>query len=142
MKTDYAKWLVASVLLVAMNVVHARDTKLILPIEEALNSPEGQSVLDPAIKIQFARGGGRIIKQGLVSNRKTNAFGKSDKEACQWAFLSAVKQFQDRAHELGGKRVVNLVSYYQKNTLKSSREYECHAGGVIAGVALKGDIAR
>ncbi|KLT72367.1 excinuclease ABC subunit A [Neisseria arctica] len=119
----------------------ARDTQLKLSIQEAMSSPEAEKVLDPSIKVSFASGGGKIVKQGLVSNKKTNAVGKSDEKACQWAFLSAVKQFQDSAKASGASRVVNLVSYYKRNTFSSTKEYECHVGAVIAGVALKGDLA-
>lgn len=119
----------------------ARDTQLKLSIQEAMNSPEAEKVLDPSIKVSFASGGGKIVKQGLVSNKKTNAVGKSDEKACQWAFLSAVKQFQDSAKASGASRVVNLVSYYKRDTFSSRTEYECHVGAVIAGVTLKGDLA-
>jgi uncharacterized protein YbjQ (UPF0145 family) len=44
-----------------------------------------------------------------------------------------------RAKQLGANAVVNIVSYYQKVEMSSPTEFECHAGAVIAGVALKGD---
>jgi uncharacterized protein YbjQ (UPF0145 family) len=74
-----------------------------------------------------------------VSNRKTNAVGKSDEKACNWAFLSAMIALEKRAKQLGANAVVNIVSYYQKDVMSSATEFECHAGAVIAGVALKGD---
>ena len=57
-----------------------------------------------------------MVKAGLVSNKKTNAANKSDEKSCQWAFLSTVKQFQDRAKSQGASKVGNIVSYY-KNIL-------------------------
>lgn len=111
-------------------------------IANALASEKGQEVLNPNISTSFAGGSGRVIAKGLVSNKKTNSFNKTSEEACQIAFLSAVKQFQIRAQELGGSKVVNLVSYYKKNTYTSKTEYECEVGNIMAGVALKGDIAR
>lgn len=111
-------------------------------IAQALSSAKGQAVLDRGISTRFASGGGRIIKRGLVSNKKTNAVNKTAREACQIAFLSAVRQFQATARDLGGRKVVNLVSYYKKHTYKSSTLYECEVGHLMAGVALKGDIAR
>ena len=126
--------------------VQARDTKLLLPIKDALNyvgkKGSAKEILDPSIALVFGRGGGNIIQADLVSNKKTNGFGKSDVDACHWAFLSAVKQFQQSAKDVGAKKVVNLVSYYKKHEFKSTTEYECHAGAFIVGVALKGDIAR
>lgn len=111
-------------------------------IAEALNSPQAKEVLDPSISLQFGRGSGHIIRRGLVSNKKTNTVGKSDREACEWAFLSAVKQFQERAHKEGASKVVNLISYYKKVPYKSTSEFECHSGNLMSGVALKGDLAR
>ena len=57
-------------------------------------------------------------------------------------FLSAMMQLEKRAKELGANAVVNIVSYYQKNVVSSATEFECHAGAVIAGVALNGDFVK
>lgn len=133
--------LAAALMAVALPA-QARDDTLHLSIKEAMESPEAAEVLNPNIKVSFASGGGKIIRRGLVSNKKTNAVGKSDEAACRWAFLSAVKQFQETAEKNGASRVVNLVSYYKKNTFRSTKEFECHAGNIMAGVALKGDLAK
>jgi uncharacterized protein YbjQ (UPF0145 family) len=77
-----------------------------------------------------------------VSNLKTNAFGKSDETACNWVFLSAMIALDKRAQQLGANAVVNIVSYYQKIEMSSPTEFECHAGAIIAGVALKGDFVK
>ena len=126
--------------------VQARDTKLMLPIKDALNyvgkKHTAKDVLDPNIQLVFGKGGGTVIRKGLVSNKKTNGFNKSDEEACHWAFLSAVKQFQEAARDAGATKVVNLVSYYKKREFKSTTEYECHAGAFVVGVALMGNLAK
>lgn len=77
-----------------------------------------------------------------VSNRKTNAFGKSDEKACNWAFLSAMVALEKRAQQLGANAVINIVSFYKKDVMSSATEFECHAGALIAGVALKGDFVK
>ena len=122
--------------------VQAADRQLFLPIEDALQTPTAQEVLNPNIKLHFARGGGEVLVRDVVTNKKTNAFAKSDEKACAHVFLSAVRQLQDRAEKEGGSGVSNIVSYYKRNVHASTQEYECHAGGVIAGVALKGDVVR
>lgn len=120
-----------------------RDTVHHLSINDALKSPEAASVLNPKIKLYFgAAAPGKVIVANTVTNKKTNAANKSDEKACQWAFLSAVKQLQDKAASKGATKVGNIVSYYKKVTFKSSSEYECHAGNIIGGVALKGDIVK
>ncbi|QIM62083.1 excinuclease ABC subunit A [Pasteurellaceae bacterium Orientalotternb1] len=120
-----------------------RDTVHYLSIDEALNSAEAKKVLDPNIKLYFGKpASGKILVKGAVTNPKTNALNKTDEKACQWAFLSAVKKFQERAAKEGGTKVGNLVSYYKKKEYSSTTKYECHAGHSIAGVALKGDVVK
>ena len=112
-------------------------------IEEALSSPKAKGVIDPNIKLSFGSGTkGGIIKSGLTANKKTNAFNKSDKEACEWAFLSAIKTFQERAVKEGGTKVINLTGYYKKKAFDSKTQFQCGAGALMAGVTLKGDIAK
>lgn len=123
----------------------ARDTRYLLPMEDVLNMPEAREKLGSDVKFFLA---GQKTPKVLetrgteVSNRKTNGVGKSDDEACRWAALSALIAFQDKAKEQGANAVVDIVSYYKKNEMKSATEYECHAGAVVVGVALKGTIAR
>lgn len=95
-----------------------RDTTHYYSIQEALNSPEAKEVLDPKIKLYFGKPApGKVVKAGLVSNRKTNAANKSDEKSCQWAFLTVVKQFQDTAKKQGATKVGNLISFYKKKSL-------------------------
>lgn len=77
-----------------------------------------------------------------TANRKTNAVNKSDQTACEWAFLSALLSLRDRAIEQGGDAVINIRSYYKKDEVTSNSEYECHAGAIIAGVALRGTVVK
>ncbi|MGH7796387.1 MAG: excinuclease ATPase subunit [Candidatus Binatia bacterium] len=124
---------------------HARDTKYLLPIAAAMEVKDATEKLDGSIKFYFGDQPTPPIATKLgsdVSNRKTNSFGKSDENACNWAFLSAMVSLQRRAQELGANAVVNIVSYYKKNVMSSTTEFECHAGAIIAGVALKGDFVK
>lgn len=129
-------------LLASVSVAQARDDKLLLSIQDALNMPEAKKIIDPKVKIYFAQGSGKVIKAGLVTNRKTSGVGKTDEAACHWAFLAAVKQLQQQAVAENASKVVNIVSFYKKNVMADPKKYECHAGGVVVGVALKGDLAR
>ena|ERR1043166_7757352 len=138
-------WLIFILCLATGWPAYARDTKYLLPINSAMEVKDAQDKLDGSIKFFFGtqKYPTVITKFGnFVSNRKTNSFGKPDEKACNWAFLSALVAFENRAKQLGGNAVVNLVSYYQKNEMASTTEFECHAGAVIAGVALKGDVVK
>lgn len=119
----------------------ARNTELHLSIDEAMSSVDAQGKLDSGIKFFFANQKAPAIEKSFgedSTNKKTNAFGKSDEAACRWAFLSAMIQLQSRAHQLGADAVVDIQSFYKRDAEKSATEYECHAGTVLAGVALKG----
>jgi len=123
----------------------SRDTKHLLSLEEAMNTPDAQQKLDDSITFYFADEGHPQVTQripGVVTNRKTNAFMKSDEEACSWVFLSAMIALQERAQREGADAVVNITSFYDRQEMSSREEYECHAGGIMAGVALKGDVVK
>ncbi len=67
---------------------------------------------------------------------------KSDEKACNWAFLSAMIALRDRALNEGGNAVVNIKSNYKQNEMSSNTEFECHAGAIMSGVALKGTVVK
>ncbi len=139
------KALAAGILILAAPLAYSRDTKLMLPIQDAMASADYQEKLDPSIQLKFGDQPHGTVAQNLltvVTNKKTNAFNKSDEEACRWVLLSALIALQDRAKKEGGNAVINIKSYYKKNEMSSNTQYECHAGALIAGVALKGDIVR
>jgi uncharacterized protein YbjQ (UPF0145 family) len=77
-----------------------------------------------------------------MSNKKTNAFNKTDKRACEWAFLSAMLSLQQRALSEGGNAVVNIRSFYKRHEVSSATEFECGAGAIMAGVTFKGDVVK
>src|SRR5262245_4340912 len=74
------------------------------------------------------------------SNQRTNAFNKSDEEACRIAFLSAIISLQRRAQALGGGAVVDVRSVTKNNDLQSSTSFRCAVGNVVANVALTGRV--
>ncbi len=124
---------------------HAADRKVMLPIEAALKDTRVEDRLDDGIRFYFGSQPTPKILAKLGSdktNKKTNAFGKTDEQACNWVFLSALLQLQSRARQLGANAVVNVVSNYKNVEYSSATDFECHAGAVVAGVALKGDFVK
>ena len=142
--------LTCSILVMALTLglawpAHARDTKYLLPISTALEAKEAKEKLDGSIKFFFGtQESPKILTKfgSYVTNLKTNAVGKSDEKACNWVFLSAMLSLEKRAKELGANGVVNIVSFYKKDVMSSQTEFECHAGAVIAGVALRGEFVK
>jgi len=78
----------------------------------------------------------------FTSNKKTNFANKSDQEGCKIAFLSAMIALKDRALREGGNAVINIKSYYKKEAFESNTEYECAAGNILGGVALRGTVVK
>lgn len=124
----------------------ARDTALYLPFEKVVQQMLAEKKLDGSVKFYLAgvkpRGKVTVISPNSVTNKKTNAFNKSDEAACEWALQSALLTLQDAARKANANAVTNIASYYKRNERKDASTYECHAGAAIAGVALKGDLAR
>ena len=129
--------------LMLAGAAEARDTKHLLSVKDAMSSAAAQEKLDPSIRFVFADAPhAKVIKRhgNFVANRKTNAFGKSDQQACEWVMLSALIALQDRAKAEGGNAVINIESFYKQQPMASRTDYECHAGAIMAGVALRGDV--
>ncbi|MCL2872536.1 MAG: excinuclease ATPase subunit [Betaproteobacteria bacterium] len=124
----------------------ARDTVHHLSVKDAIEMGKAKDVLDGEIQFYFGDQSHPAVAtpltKGVVTNKKTNAVGKSDEEACNWAMLTALKQMQERAHSEGGNAVINIESYFKRKSFKSNTEFECHAGGIMADVALKGDVVK
>jgi hypothetical protein len=130
-------------LLVSANAV-ARDEVLTLPLADIIGTKKANEAL-LNVPFYFAGQDHPKVSQtwGEIStNKKTNAFGKSDDTACQWVLLSAIKALQEAANARGYDAVINIKSNYKNNEVSSATTYNCGAGRVIAGVALKGELVK
>ena len=140
----------ATALFVATMVLYSsqavsRDDRLRFSIEDALSTDAAKEKLNTGIRFYFGDQQHGPIEKKLgkfTSNKKTNAFNKSDQEACEWAFLSAMISLQERAHREGGNAVVNIISRYKGVEFKSSTEFECGAGAIMAGVTMEGRVVK
>ncbi len=134
-------WLVA---LVVAFPAAARDDRLKFPVEGALAKGQNyKEKIDPQIKLYFGKQPRVKVAKSIgewTSNKKTNAFNKSDQEACDIAFISAAVSLQDRAKREGGNAVINIHSVYKNDKFESASEYLCGAGTTVAGVALRGTV--
>jgi len=135
----------AAALLAVASTANARETRVEQSLHELINSPEAKAAgIDGSVRF-FLAGEKVNVQQRMgedVTNKKTNAANKSDAVACNWVALSALKALQDGAKSRGANAVVDIVSYYKKNEFKSTTNYECYAGAILAGVALKGTYAK
>lgn len=132
-------------LVLGVSTGDARNTIHQLPIADAMAEGEKKDVLSGSVSFYFGEQAHPAVAASLgtfTSNRKTNAFGKSDEEACRWVFLSAMKTLEERAIKEGGDAVINIYSYYYENKFVSETEYECGAGGLMAGVTMIGEVVK
>lgn len=136
---------VLAFLLLGLNVQPslARNDIQEFDIKEALSQEQAKEKLGNDVRFYFGtQTHGKVMKNfGEVgTNKKTNAFLKTDQEACTWAFLSAMVQLRDRTKKEGGNAVINIKSNYKNVESVSNTSFQCGAGNIIAGVALKGTV--
>jgi uncharacterized protein YbjQ (UPF0145 family) len=123
----------------------ARDTAHFLNFHETVKAAINDGQLDGTVKfyLKGERVPGKIVQSfpEAVSNKKTNAANKTDEVACDRALRSVLVAFQDNAKTHGANAVVDMVSFYKGNLHQDPARYECHAGNIMAGVAMKGRAA-
>ena len=142
---SFVAMMISAAALLAPNEGTARNTKAMWPIADAISTPDARARLDSGIQFFFGNAAHPAVAQSFgvyMSNKKTNGTNKTDKEACEWAFLSAMLSFQQRAVELGGNAVINIRSYYDKHEVSSETEYECGSGALMSGVTFQGDVVK
>ncbi|MDR8364617.1 MULTISPECIES: excinuclease [Pseudomonas] len=143
----FKKLAAATLLICALpGISQARDTAVYLPFDKAVAEATRAGKIDGSVKFYLAgntpAGNVTVLSAGAVTNKKTNAFNKSDEVACEWVAQSAIISLHQAAKNAGANAVTNIVSFYKKNERKDAKTYECHAGAIMAGVALKGDLAK
>ncbi|QYJ87662.1 excinuclease [Shewanella mesophila] len=123
----------------------ARDDIGAYSITEVLSSETAKAKLGSDVQFYFGEQTYTepLQKMGdLRTNKKTNAFNKSDKEACEWVFLSALIALKKSAVKQGGNAIVNIKSNYKNHLTSSEETFQCGAGTMIAGVALTGEVVK
>jgi uncharacterized protein YbjQ (UPF0145 family) len=131
-------------LVLAAPTAFARTTFHDLDVKQAVESETGKAKL---LDVPFYMMGQPHPKMGsdlgvFTANRRTNAFGKSDEEACKIAFLSAIISLQNRAQQMGADAVIDIKSITKHNNLESNTNYRCAAGGIIGNVTLTGRVVK
>jgi uncharacterized protein YbjQ (UPF0145 family) len=135
----------AAAVLVAIAPAQARDERLLMEVNSALSSPQAQDRFDDTVQFYWDD---QVYPQALQSfgihtaGRKTWALTKTDQEACDRAFLSALIALRDRAKEAGANAVVHIKSIYLNREFRSETQYECRAGHVATGVTLEGRLVK
>lgn len=132
-----------TIALIATGAAQARDTEHKLPIKDVIEGPEAAKFSN--VKFYFGKQPAPAVEKSLgefTTSQKTNAFNKTDEEACRWVMASALKRLAESAAQKGADAVINVRSNYNNIQFSSETEYECHAGGIMAGVALKAEFVK
>ncbi|HSI38115.1 MAG TPA: excinuclease ABC subunit A [Methylotenera sp.] len=131
-------------LFISTNAI-ARDEQKMHSLADALNTTAAKEKLDPEIKLYFGKQKHPKVLAEIGewrTNKKTNGFNKSDKDACEWTFLSAVLELQERTKKEGGNAVINIKSNYKGTETISDTEYMCGSGALMSGVAFIGTVVK
>lgn len=137
--------LLTTTILLCSTQAESRDERLRFSIHDALATESAKQKLNAGINFYFGdQSPGKIVKKfgTFSSNKKTNAFNKPDQQSCEWAFLSAMISLQRRALKEGGNAVIHIRSNYKNIEFKSNTKFECGAGTIMSGVALKGTVVK
>ncbi|WP_445780144.1 excinuclease [Shewanella sp.] len=143
MKHTLATMILALCLLPA--TTFARDDIGNYTIADAMNTDHAKNKLGNSVRFYFGDqpyGEPQQTMGEFSTSKKTNAFNKTDLEACQWVFLSAMIALKDRAIKEGGNAVVEIKSNYKHNLTSSNDTFQCGAGALMAGVALTGKVVK
>jgi uncharacterized protein YbjQ (UPF0145 family) len=132
------------VLLLAAASAHARADFVVLSVSEAKESPTGKAKLSDVPFYMKGQSHKKVVTDlgTFTSNQRTNAFNKSDEEACKIAFLSAIIVFQKRAVKMGADAIVDIRSITKDQPYDDPAQFRCAAGNIIANVALSGRVVK
>jgi len=122
----------------------ARQTNHVMPVQEAVQSDLGRERLSDVPFYFAGQEHPPVVEEVSVarSNRSTRGLFRSDEEACQVAFLSALIQLQARARQERADAIVDIISVTKNRHLTSATEYRCIAGATVVHVGLEGRLVR
>ncbi len=136
----FACLLAVSALVLYPVAASARNTAHELPIKAAIEGPLGQEQLSD-VRLFFGSQShpkvAKVIRTGRT-NKATRSMFRSDEEACEVAFLSALVALQRQAASLGANAVIEIKSNTGGPVSGSATTYKCAAGGAVARVNLTG----
>jgi hypothetical protein len=120
---------------------HARKDFQTYSIQEAMASADFQEKLGNFKFVWGDRVSGQRIRS--TSTRKTTSgLKKTDRQACEWALLSALIALKAQAEKLGGSSVQGIKSYATGETFSSRTEFQCISGFTNPRVYLEAEIVK
>lgn len=122
----------------------ARDTEVMRNAKAAAESEMGKAVL---FSIPFYMKGEEHpgVAKKLIevsTTQSTRGAFRSDKNSCEVAFLSCMKELQRKAQEAGGDAIIDIVSITRGTQTESPTDFRCVAGAIVVHVGLKAQIVK
>ena len=119
----------------------ARDEPLLFTVQGALATPAAKDRLDDTVQFFFGEQSypEPLQQFGIFTvERKTSAMTKTDQEACDWVFLSALLALRDRAKEEGANAVVDIKGIYKNPYPMTSQEFNHYERGWTQSLKFDG----
>ena len=135
---------IGSTLLLAPLGAQARETEHNLSAEAAATSDFGVARLYDVPFFMKNQKHPKVLKilSEATSEQSTRGAFRSDEASCQVAFLSCLRDLQERARAKGGNAIVDLVSITWNKQTESATDFRCIAGSMVVHVGLKGKIVK
>lgn len=143
MKVKLAICIVAAA---AATAALAANVQIMVKYQSVVGSADGQSRLDPSVKLFFGRDSvpagakslGTVTLNKIAKEKSRHDFNAN----CDAAVLEALKELQERAKAAGGDGAGNIVSVWQGVESSAADQAECHAGGTGGHLTLKAQLIK
>ena len=132
-----------AVFLALISTASAADVLGEFPLKHALESEKVKEAIDGNIPLYWGDQRHPAVEKELgkfTTSKRTNAVGKSDQEACEWALASAIIELQNRVFQEGGNAIINIRSNINNQPRSSTTDFDCLQGSIMVNVALKGTV--
>lgn len=136
-------FLIPAVFLTLISTASAADVMAEFPLKHALESEEVKEAIDGDIPLYWGDQEHPAVEKELgkfKTSKRTNAVGKSDQEACEWALASAIIELQNRVFLEGGNAIINIRSNINNQPRSSTTDFDCLQGNIMVNVALEGTV--
>jgi hypothetical protein len=141
MKRAFGLWLCTCLSAIPL-AAQARDTVLNLSAAAASSTEAADKQLT-RIAFFLKGQGHRPVKHELGEwsvHGRVQAVLRTDEQACEAAFISALAALQKRAEQEGGNAIVRIESITRREETSSATDYRCVVGATVAHVGLRGDV--
>ncbi|MEO6918301.1 MAG: hypothetical protein ABI171_04545 [Collimonas sp.] len=136
--------------MVLPTAAQARNTKLLLPVSEAVSQKVVQQAVSSDLSIVFGAAvppGTTLLSQEIFARGEGypnyRGIATDDAVTCRIALQNALLNLVKQARNAGANAVVGIVSFYDHiSVMDSTTQYECHAGMTRSVVDLKASLAK